>query len=74
MAKSDRDAATADMPLLDPEKRFSVRSLVSSFLSARLVDENEPALDLLCDGALHSYAAVVGSDAAYASRRHSGHP
>lgn len=62
------------IPLLVREKRPSGRSLVSRFFSARLVDDHEPALDLLWERVRHRYAAAVVRDAAHASRRLAGHP
>ena len=62
------------IPLYVRRQRPVGRSLASRFFRARLIGDDEPALDRLWDRAARRYPVAVVRDAEHASRRLSGHP
>jgi hypothetical protein len=62
------------IPLLVRRRRPPTRSMASRFFRARLIDEHEPALDLLWERVQDRYPASVIRDADHVRRRLSGHP
>jgi len=62
------------IPLYVRRRRPSGRSLASRFFSARLIGDDEPALDRLWDRASRRYPVAVVRDSEHARRRLSFHP
>ena len=62
------------IPLYVRRQRPAGRSLASRFFKARLIGDDEPALDRLWDRAGRRYPVAVVRDAEHARRRLSGHP
>jgi hypothetical protein len=62
------------IPLYVRRQRPAGRSLASRFFKARLIDDDEPALDRLWDKAGRRYPVAVVRGAEHARRRLSGHP
>jgi len=66
--------APRQIPLYVRRQRPAGRSLASRFFKARLIGDDEPALDRLWDRAGRRYPVAVVRDAEHARRRLSGHP
>jgi len=62
------------IPLYVRRRRPSGRSLASRFFSARLIGDDEPALDRLWERAGRRYPVAVVRDSRHARRRLSSHP
>jgi hypothetical protein len=62
------------IPLYVRRQRPAGRSLASRLFKARLIGDDEPALDRLWDRAGRRYPVAVVRDAEHARRRLSGHP
>ena len=66
--------APRQIPLYVRRQRPVGRSLASRFFKARLIGDDEPALDRLWDRAARRYPVAVVRDAEHARRRLGGHP
>jgi hypothetical protein len=62
------------IPLLVRRRRPPSRSLASRFFRARLIDETEPAVDVLWERVRERYPVSVVRNADHVRRRLSGHP
>jgi hypothetical protein len=62
------------IPLLIRRRRPPTRSMASRFFRAHLIDDHEPALDLLWKRVQDRYPVSVIRDADHARRRLAGHP